>query len=323
VPRTPIRIGPPPGQGFALSLALAIVAACPWRAAAETPTAPPSAAAPASDQNSVIVHASKKAYDRQIQDFVDQAAAKTRIGQLSRWNDRICPVTVGLTPDLDAYVSDRILALAKTVGAPAGELKSCRPNMVVVFSPDPQGLLDKVLKTKPHLLGWHYTDAEAKHLAVVDHPVQAWYATATQDYHGRVTSDDPSFDWTPVTDAQDILDNATAAEGSRLRSGLQSQFASVLVVADTSKIVGRNLGAVGDYIAVLALTRAKDQGGCRDLPSITELFSPDCADSSIVLQATAGDLAYLRGLYSVNPTLYGDLQQGSIASEMKASLKAR
>jgi hypothetical protein len=138
-----------------------------------------------------------------------------------------------------------------------------------------------------------------------------------------VTTDDPAGDWTSTHNTDDILNNATAAEASRLRSGLQSQFQSVLVMADTSKLAGRDLRAVSDYIAVLALTQAKAVDGCRDLPSITELLSPDCPDSQIVLQATAADLAYLRGLYDTESTLFGDLQQGSIATEMKRSLKTK
>jgi hypothetical protein len=313
--------------GLSVSVALCARPA----ASADAPSdvrAPTSAPAPAIAPDSapadgITVHASKKSYDRAIQDFVNSSDAPTRIGQLPRWNDKVCPLTIGLNPDQNDYVSQRIRDLAGKVGARVDDRKSCRPNLLVLFSADPQALLDKVLKTKPGLLGFHYSQGEAKALAVVSHPIQAWYATATQDYHGRVTPDDPAGDWTPTQNPDDIIANATAAEASRLRSGLQSQFSSVLVVGDISKIVGRDLGAVGDYIAVLALTQSKNLDGCRDLPSITELLSPACPDSQFVLQATAADLAYLRSLYSTDSTLFGGIQQGAIATEMKSALKEK
>jgi hypothetical protein len=304
---------------IALALGLSTAAACAQPAAA----ADPPGKGPPSTVEGVTVQAPKKSYDRQIHDFVASSDAQTRIGQLPRWNEKICPRTIGMTPEFDEFVSNRILAIAAKVGAPAGDRRSCKPNLLILFSSEPQALLDQVLKERPDALGFHYGAGEARRMAVVSHPIQAWYATATQDLKGRVTPDDPDFDWTPTQSVDDILANATAAEGSRLRSGLQSQFSSVLVIADGAKVAGRPIGALADYIAVLALTQSKALDGCRDLPSITNLFSAGCAQTLAPSEATAADIAFLRGLYSTNATLFGDVQQIAIASEMKRSLKAK
>ena len=297
-----------------------------WTAMAALPAAaadPPAAKSPSTTVEGVTVQAPKKSYDRQIHDFVASSDAQTRIGQLPRWTDKICPHTIGMTPEFDEFVSNRILAVAVKVHAPFGDRRSCKPNLLIVFTPEPQAMLDQVLKERPSTVGFHYTQGEAKQLARVTHPIQAWYATETEDLKGRVTPDDPDFDWTPTQNPDDILANATAAEGSRLRSGLQSRFSSVLVVADTTKVLGRPIGALADYIAVLALAQAKALDGCRDLPSITNLFSTDCPQPQTPGEATAADLAFLRGLYSTNATLFGDIQQLAIASEMKRSLKSK
>ena len=293
---------------------------CAWPATAADP---PAAAGRGTTVEGVTVQASKKPLDRQVQDYVGTADVPSRIGQLPRWNDKICPLTVGMSPEYNAFVSNRVLELAARVKAPVGKAGACTTNLVILFTPQPQAILDKVLKDKPWALGAHYTQGEARALATVKHPIQAWYATATQDLNGRVIPDDPEADWQATSDPDEIVANATHAEGSRLRLGLMSQFASVLVVADSTKVAGRQLGALSDYIAMLALTQSKSLDGCRDLPTITNLFATDCAGAGTASEATAADLAYLRTLYSTSGGLIGAVQQGAIMSEMRRALKTK
>ena len=54
------------------------------------------------------------------------------------------------------------------------------------------------------------------------------------------------------------------------------------------------MGAVGDYIAMLALTQLSSLDTCQALPSIVNLLAPGCAQKPDGL--TENDVAYLRGL---------------------------
>jgi hypothetical protein len=173
------------------------------------------------------------------------------------------------------------------------------------------------------VLGSHYNEGEAKKMATVKYPVQAWYATATEDLNGRITPDDPSYDWVGTSDPDEIIANATHVLGSRLSIGLESQFSTVLVVADLSKMGGRPIGAMADYIAVLALTQSKGLDGCKDLQTITNLFSPNCPQAQAASEATPVDIAYLHALYSTDPALLAGVQQGSIQFEMSRTLKGK
>src|ERR1700761_3264962 len=54
-----------------------------------------------------------------VPDFVHaHAVPALATGQLARWHVGICPLTSGLSPDFNDFVSARILAIAASVGAP-------------------------------------------------------------------------------------------------------------------------------------------------------------------------------------------------------------
>ncbi len=86
-------------------------------------------------------------------------------------------------------------------------------------------------------------------------------------------------------------------------SGISSAIVNVVIVADTSKIVGRPIGAIADYVAVLTLTQAFASDRCGTLPSIMDMMLPNCGDRKELTGITAGDLAFLRALYK------GDLEE--------------
>ena len=75
--------------------------------------------------------------------FVDTSTA----GNLARWRggrQSICPLTVGLDPGYNAFVTARIRALAAYVGAPVQSDPQCKTNVQIIFSNDPQKRMDEV-----------------------------------------------------------------------------------------------------------------------------------------------------------------------------------
>lgn len=138
---------------------------------------------------SVTVTATK-ASRTAIENFIFARAAPTRVtDKLARWRVGICPLTVGLGPKFVAYVSQRVRDIADSVGAPVNKDAVCKPNIRIVFTTAPQGLLDNVLKTMPAYLGYFDTRAQAARLATVTHPIQSWYTTATGDLDGNAQVD--------------------------------------------------------------------------------------------------------------------------------------
>jgi hypothetical protein len=76
-----------------------------------------------------------------VQGFVQSFAAPTRlIGKIARWEDGICPITVGIPAGFAKFVTQRVKDVAAKVGAPVDGSNSCEHNIAIVFTAKPQGL---------------------------------------------------------------------------------------------------------------------------------------------------------------------------------------
>src|SRR5258705_7679881 len=109
---------------------------------------------------------------------------------MGKWVRPVCPVTTGLPQAMNKLVNDRVRAVAGMAGAPVAQKIPCAANIDIVFTRQPQALLDKVRKEHPALLGFHFV-AQADNIATVRFPIQAWYTTETEDEHGLRQIDDP------------------------------------------------------------------------------------------------------------------------------------
>lgn len=251
-----------------------------------------------------------------VSNFVHVHAAPAAVtGQLARWGGGIgrgvgiCPITAGLLPRFNDFVSARIRAVAASVGAPVQAEGGCtRHNVYIVFATDAEKSLDDLVKQNSKILGFHYPQ-RTRDLQRINRAIQGWYVTSTRGVHGDETVDEPN----PLLPLEEpsgggpspLLAGKHPAglPGSRLGSSVSSAIVNVVVVADISKLVGRPIGAVADYVAVLTLTQAFASERCGTLPSIMDMMLPNCGEREELTGVTAGDLAFLRALYK------GDLEE--------------
>jgi hypothetical protein len=239
--------------------------------------------------------------------FVDAHADFTvKLNQLSRWNPprTICPKVVNLPKEFGAFISARIRAVARAVRAPIKE--PCEPNVTIIYTPNPQGVLDDITARKPELLGYH-ADNQAREVARVTRPIQAWYVTASSN--GFQTVIDSPYTRTP-----------SGMSGSRLSVGLRSDILHVLIVIDARKLEGYEVGPVADHIAMLALSHAQAPDDCTKLPTILNYLTPDCPAANKPDALTAADRAYLEGLYLMPAESLGRLQRAAILNHMNRAL---
>ncbi|MEO8301920.1 MAG: hypothetical protein ABI608_09005 [Rhizomicrobium sp.] len=274
-----------------------------------------------------------------VEQFVSSFVTPTRMtGKIARWEDGVCPITVGQRPAVAAYVTQRVKDLAAMVGAPVNAAQSCKPNIEIVFTTTPQDLLNNVRAHDADYLGFAESSDMRDRLAIVTRPLQAWYTTQTKDLHGlsRVDSGDrrgegiamPNFTAASpcrgcVTDYSITyyLPYATEAHvtGDRISDGVRSAFFHVLIVADPSKLQDRGIGELADYIAMLALTQLNSLDTCQQLPSIVNMLASGCDRKTNTL--TDNDTAYLRGLYKMNADRrLLATQKGDIAGRMSQTL---
>ena len=268
----------------------------------------------------VIVTAPKLRPEKALDNFIiAHAAVSPFLGKIARWKTGICPLTIGLTPELNLYVTQRIVRVAMTAGAPLDASEPCRPNIVVLATPEPQKVLDFIREKRVALLGFHYRP-QAQRLATMTLPVQAWYSTATEDFKGFIMADMASGDMGYGVMSTLGYPGGVNVSGSRLGDGLKSQFTTAVIIVDTNKIAGQEIGPLADYIAMLALSQGRYYDVCQDIPTITNLMAPGCGGDMKPKALTDIDVTYLRGLYKMDAGSSFMGQRGSIAYEMKKNL---
>ena len=299
------------------ALALAILSAQP-AVAQQAPAAepPPKPAADSTDLSGLDVLASK---GDPVASFVTSYAAQTKIGQLATWREGegICPKTYGVDEVSGDIIVQRIRAIAASVGAPARK-EPCKPNILIQFTDHAQTQLDQILATQPQRFG-ALMPGQAKQAAVMKHPIQAWYLTATVNWTGLsvVDTTDVGRPLLNMQTGHSIDGSQDGRAGSLLTEGLESHFATVLIVVDATKTVLDPKGALADYLAMVALAQTSNFDQCHSLPSITNFTGASCSSSVIPAQLTDTDLAYLRGLYAVRITDKAAFQKVEIARRIK------
>lgn len=232
-----------------------------------------------------------------------------RTGQLGRWDSAVCVSTQGLSKGFTDFVSTRVQAIAAAVNKGLRAAEGCTPNVLVIFTTQPQKLMDDVVKHKPQLLGFHYI-SEIPKISTVDRPIQAWYVTGSRGRAGDLEVDDI---WG---------DQPSRTIGTRLSLGVSSHFIFVLVVVNTNQITDYTIGSLSDYIGMLSLSQIQLIDGCGPLPSILDLMAAACNfDKSESI--TGGDIAYLKALYAINPRKELAMQRSAIEDLMKQEFAGR
>jgi hypothetical protein len=271
----------------------------------------------------------------EIHQFVQShAKPSTLVGQIGRWREQVCPVVTGLQAAAAEVVSHQIETVARSVGAPTVTSgKKCSVNIEVVFTGEPQALLDHIAATKYRLLLGYFRETELKQVTTFNHPVQAWYMTGTLSIDAGlpIVLGGGGGDVNGIFNTGLKVDSAQSdgslgygASGnpdSHFTKGLRSEFMHVLVIVDSKAVAKYSLHSISDYIALLALTRISSQDTCAALTSILTLFDAGCGQPPVEL--TSADTAYLKALYGANLDMNLSLEQSDIHERMLQTILSR
>ena len=288
------------------------------------------------DEVTVVAKMDARTLNRAINQFVQSLSSPTAvIGQVGRWRENVCPAVSGLKDTYGEFVSRRIRSLARSVGAKAAaDGQKCAANVEVVFTPEPQQLVDLIARKYRPLLGY-YVSSQAKQATAFTHPVQAWYLTGSRSTDGWAPpacisgcgAALPTLNGNGLTPFNTGLTidepnsaGPTGTAGSLLGRGLRSEFVHVLIILDTQKVAGHSLQTVSDYIAMLALTHLSALDTCTGLPSIVSLFAQDCGAPPAAI--TTADTAYLKALYKSNLEQNLNLELGELHDSMLQAIKS-
>ena len=288
--------------------------------------APDSKAAVPNDVSGVTVTAPDKPNPlvNPATQFVRGHLAENRNQQYARFRDPVCVKVIGLPPEFDAFIAKRVIEVAREVKAPVDPSPACTPNVNVIFSPKPQAQLDDIAKRRDILFGFHFI-AETKKLGTFTRPVQAYYLTRARDTLGNnilELLEQPPCVSSGMGPPCDIKAPAVMGKaGSRLGNDMSTELVHALILADANKVADAKIGAVADYVAVLALARWQGLETCNSLPTILNLMADGCEADEVAESATPGDLGLLAGLYAVNPRESGSQQRMTIAGRMETEAR--
>jgi hypothetical protein len=244
------------------------------------------------------------------------------VGSLARWRggrpETVCPLTLGLDPGYNAFVSARLRALAAYVGAPVQPDLHCSDNVRIVFTTEPDKLMGEVLAHEATKLGVRYPHQIDKQLAVSSgHAVQGWYLTAGGG--GNILNVDAK-----LIHHVELLPLWPLVIQTGLNGGgcCYSGIVGAIFVIDTTKVAGYTIGSIADYVSMLALSMVESPDHCDALPSILDLMAPSCGAREKPTGITAGDLAFLKALYYHNTGLGRSLSRDEIQYNMTHQFKS-
>jgi hypothetical protein len=246
--------------------------------------------------------------------YVDTGTSRN----LARWRggrQSICPKTVGLDPEYNAFVTARLRALAAYVGAPLQSDSQCKDNVRIVFRAEPEEYMSNVVKWAKVYFRRGSEFAQMKPLIAFtgDHAIQGWYLT---------TGGGPAALNTDVMllrlDLLPIWPRITPhyADQDSFGGGGGSGIGVVILLIDTTKVVGYTMGTIADYLAMLTLSVVQSPDYCEPLPSILDIFSSSCGARERPTVVTAGDLAFLKALYYLNTGLGPGFSRDDIENNM-------
>jgi hypothetical protein len=313
----------------------AAAAACLAAGAAMAQQAPAKAAespAPAASSTTVapvtVTSPKQSVIEKQSYAFVKSHVApdQPEIGQFGRWRDPVCVEVVGLPlEDQAAAIKARIESVAQAVGVPKAD-PHCTANVEIVFSDEPQKVMDLVAERREYLLGYWHVHLRDQ-LKRVTHPIQSWYVTATE----AEGSADAAMAFNGLSQFVEnprakVIDDPwqrppAGCAASHFTSCLTSELDNVFIVADSKALSGKNLGTVADYMVMLALSRPRTLDSCNALDSVLDLFAmPSCPSQKEPDGLTPADAAYLTALYQSDLRAKALGEKGEISLRMSRML---
>jgi hypothetical protein len=251
-------------------------------------------------------------------------------GNLAWWRggkQSLCPLTVGLSPGFNAFVTARLRAVAAYAGAPVLSDPQCKANVQMIFTDKPQEKMDDVIKWATAYFRNRYTGGMKNLIAYrSDHAIQGWYMTTSGG--SVVLNSDVSLvglDVLPIWPQITQRYAASGTLGTRLGGGSGSGIGIgiVILIVDTTKVAGASIGTISDYLAMLTLTVAQSPDHCDPLPSILDLMSSSCGAREMPAAITAGDLAFLKALYYRSTGVGASMSRDEIQANMMQQFKGR
>lgn len=293
---------------FALTLALS-----------STPQDPPAADPdPVYQVEEIIVEGRR--LDEAATLFVREVSAPVDGRGAARWEEGVCVGAANFSPEVGQYLVDRVSDVARELGL-RGHEPPCEPSILIIGAADAAAMADEMVEMRPRLFivggsGMDQGRSALNEFRTGERPVRWWHVSLPLDADtgdvgvrlpGAAGATVNLVDGSVMSYAP-IISRTTA---SRLREDLRDVLKRSVVIVDVDLTGEVSLAQLADYVAMVTLAQVDPEADTHRFESILNLFeNPELAQG-----LSAWDLAYLRGLYAVQPGHVGRAAQSDALSE--------
>lgn len=205
-----------------------------------------------------------------------------------RYEDPLCIKAVGLEPEQNRMIEDRIRQISRDAGLRLGRPK-CRMNAMVLIVDDPKEKFDLIRRHRWGLLG-----------PINDRDIH------TRAIHAEIDAGKPFVNWSSIGLPVDPWANLFFFNGLIPVSAIQARGAGrhvpkrlSVIMFDHAQLEGASLGQVADFASLYLLGMPRRQIDFDNVAvtSVLSLFAD--GPQSAPAQMTEFDRAYLAGLYKM------------------------
>jgi hypothetical protein len=259
----------------------------------------------------------KKVIRQQASDFIRTVIKLPDDGQYARRNAPICPKVFGVDAQYAQIVEKRIRDIAEAVEAPIAK-SSCKLNLVVRFSADGDGYINKLKTAKPGLFAT-IPLPERKSFFAGTGPVRWWYNLHFTGSDGRdlVSSSPVELPIGPLLSSKGFARNLNS---SIVDTNLIVKIEASSVIIDVNKVTGFPLDTIASYAAMVSLGHIRQDADYTGSPSILGIFSSVQDIAEAPRDLTEWDYAYLCALYKIPLNRVARTQRSKIATTMAKDL---
>lgn len=211
------------------------------------------------------------------------------VGQIARWDHRLCVDVVGGAPEVNAYLTAQITANLRSLDIPHGA-PGCTPTVAVVISTD----ADAFARTFARLNRNHMFSTRPEAVARFLGPSR------------------------PVRWQHLVRIDQRPLPQSRLRVARTRAIQQTIILVDAQQASVVPLDSLAAYLAFVALVDLPSAPSTADQRTILSLFDESVAARPRAL--TRSDRAFIEALYRVTPDMVFGLQQTEIETRMRLNL---
>ncbi len=242
-----------------------------------------SATSASQDDAPIVIQGQKKELAKALRQLIQP----TNSEQLARFEDKVCPIVIGMPRDWTAKMTQMIRDNIVAVGGKL-EKPGCKPNALAIFIDQPKELVAALNEDAPFY--FNMTPRQFKTFAAQPGPVWSWHVTDMRSRDGNQLAQGSmqGNDFAVVKQAS----------ATRLYSNIREDMLAGFVVIDRPKTIGKTLRQIADLVTMHLLLDVRLGATGNDRSSILSLFAERPENEVVPAGFSRFDRGALTGFYT-------------------------